>query len=47
MLSSINKSRDSFTNHPVIKMLELNKNITPKNFIEAVVSYLHIQKSKK
>ena len=46
-LYNLNKYREKLQTHPVIKMLELDKNISPKNFLEAVVSYLHVQKNKQ
>ena len=46
-LYNLNKYRDKFQTHPVVKMFELDRNISPKNFLEAVVSYLHVQKSKQ
>lgn len=46
-LHHLNSSRESLKDHPVVKMFEPNKNISPKTFLEVVVSYIHLQKNQK
>ena len=46
-LNDLNKYRDKIKDHPVIKMFEPDKNISPKAFLEVIVSYMHAQKNQE
>lgn len=46
-LSNLNKYKHKLLNHDVVKMFEPDKNISPKAFLEVVVSYLHFQKNQE
>ena len=46
VLDGVNSKRAELQNNPIIKKFEPNKGISPKTFIQIVVSYLHTQKSK-
>lgn len=46
-LGNLNKYKHNLQNHDVVKMFEPDKNISPKAFLEVVVSYLHFQKNQE
>ena len=43
-LSKLNDKKEKLQNNPVVKMFEPERNISPKAFLDVVVSYLHMQK---
>ena len=47
VLKPLNEKRDKLQHHPIVKMFDPTKNITPKQFIEVVVAYLHIEKGQE
>ena len=46
-LHKLNIHKEKLNSHYIARMFEPNKNITPKQFLEVVVSYLHIKKNQK
>lgn len=46
-LNDLNKYRDRLEDHPIVKMFEPDKNISPKAFLEIIVSYMHAQKNQE
>ena len=46
-LNDLNKYRDRLEEHPIVKMFEPDKNISPKAFLEIIVSYMHAQKNQE
>lgn len=46
-LNDLNKHREKLQSHKVVRMFELDRNISPKTFLEVVVSYLHSQKNQE
>lgn len=46
-LKELNKQKQNLCKHPIVKMFEPERNVSPKNFLEIMISYLHIQKNKK
>lgn len=46
-LNSLNKYKDRLQSHSVVKMFEPDRNISPKIFLEVIVSYLHAQKNQE
>lgn len=46
-LNDLNKYRDRLKDHPIVKMFEPDKNISPKAFLEIIVSYMHAQKNQE
>lgn len=45
-LNNLNNKRNDLQDHSIVKKFELDRNITPKAFLDVVVPYLHIQKKK-
>ena len=43
-LAPVNYNRKKLENHPVIKLIDPTKNISPKVFLEAITEYLYIKK---
>ena len=43
-LEPVNYNRKKLENHPVIKLIDPTKNISPKVFLEAITEYLYIKK---
>lgn len=46
-LNDLNRYREKLKDHPIIKMFEPDKNISPKAFLEIIVSYMHAQKNQE
>ena len=46
-LKELNKQKENLLDHPVVKMFEPERNVSPKNFLEIMVSYLHTLKKKE
>ena len=46
-LHYLNNFRDKLKTHPVVKMFEPDRNISPKTFLEIVVSYIHTEKNQE
>lgn len=46
-LNDLNKYRNKIQDHPILKMFEPDRNISPKAFLEVVVSYMHSQKNQE
>lgn len=45
-LNTLNNKRFELQDHTIVKKFELDRNITPKAFLDVIVPYLHIQKKK-
>lgn len=45
-LNNLNNKRNELQDHSIVKKFELDRNITPKSFLDVVVPYLHVQKKK-
>ena len=46
-LNPLNNSRIYEHPHPLTKLFDINRNITPKYFLETIVTYLLMKKNKK
>ncbi len=46
-LNDLNKYRYKLKDHPIVKMFEPDRNISPKAFLEIIVSYMHAQKNQE
>ena len=46
-LNDLNRYREKLKDHPIVKMFEPDKNISPKAFLEIIVSYMHAQKNQE
>lgn len=45
-LAPVNYNRKKLANHPLIRMIDPSKNISPKVFLEAITEYLYIKNSQ-
>lgn len=46
-LNGLNQYRDKLQDHKLVKMFEPDRNISPKAFLEIIVSYLHSTKNQE
>lgn len=46
-LERLNKNTITFTNNPLLKLLDTERNITPKYFLDIITTYFQIKKKKK
>ena len=45
-IAPVNYNREKLQNHPVIKLIDPSKNISPRVFLEAITEYLYIKKKQ-
>lgn len=46
-LKPINNHREELQEHPVVKMLDPSKNVSPRHFLETIIAYLYIEKNQE
>lgn len=46
-LNNLNKNRNSLQEHKIVKMFDPDRNVSPKIFLEIIVSYLHSIKNQE
>lgn len=46
-LNDLNRYREKLKENPIVRMFEPDRNISPKAFLEVIVSYMHAHKKQK
>ena len=46
-LNDLNRYREKLKDNPIVRMFEPDRNISPKAFLEIIVSYMHAHKKKE
>ena len=46
-LKPVNNYREELQEHPVVKMFDPSKNISPRHFLETIIAYLYIKKNQE